>query len=669
MATQGGREGTARPIARVVLDTPLPQLDRVFDYEIPREFDRLVHDGVRVKVPLRSAGRVIEGYVLSCGVETDGERALAEIDDVVSAAPVLPERLHRLARAVADRAAGSVSDVLRLAIPRRTVRVEKVWLAGDRCEAPTVLAEARERAAAAIGRYPGLDEALASDGRVALDAAPGLEHGLPAWIELFCAAATATLARGRSAVLVVPDHRDLDRVDERIREFVPDVAVVRHDARQSGPERYAGYLRTLEEAPCIVIGNRSAVYAPVADAGLVAIWDDGDSLYEEQLAPYVHARDAALVRQGLFGGCLLLAGHTRTTEVERLVRIGFATEVGEERRASPRVILGAPQDTPQTGRIPSQAFRQAREALEHGPVLIQVARPGYAPTLVCAECRSPARCRACGGPLSAAGRGATPVCTRCARLATGWSCASCDSERVRLASSGSERTADELGRAFPGVRVIVADGAHPVLEVDHDPAIVVATRGAEPLCRSGYRMVLLLDGDRMLQAPDLRIGESCLRWWSNAAALAQPGAPVHLVGVTGPVARALATWTQPAYARSELAERTPLRMPPTQRVARVTGDAPAVERALERLRDDVPTLDATAVLGPVPHDDVADRRRSRALVRFEYAAGRDVAASLRASVVHEAMTARSRRPGRGSGRSRPAGNTLAVRLDIVDPDL
>ena len=99
-----------------------------------------------------------------------------------------------------------------------------------------------------------------------------------------------------------------------------------------------------------------------------------------------------------------------------------------------------------------------------------------------------------------------------------------------MASSGSERTADELGRAFPGMRIIVADGEHPVMQVDARPALVVATRGAEPIADGGYRAVVLLDGDRMLQADDLRIGESCLRWWSNAAALAAPGAPVHLVG-------------------------------------------------------------------------------------------------------------------------------------------
>ncbi len=295
-------------------------------------------------------------------------------------------------------------------------------------------------------------------------------------------------------------------------------------------------------------------------------------------------------------------------------------------------------------------------------MLVQVGRPGFAPALVCGQCRHPARCTACGGPLGAHQRGVTPVCGWCGVAAIGWSCSHCQGTTFRLASAGSERTADELGRAFAGTRVIIADGEHPVTRVDARPALVVATRGAEPTADGGYRAVLLLDGDRMLLADALRIGESCLRWWSNAAALAAPGAPVHLVGVTGPVGRAPATWTQPAYARSELAARAPLHMPPVVRLAVLEGTQAAVDRTLETLAADVPGLGPQAVLGPVPIDD-ADPAASRALVRFEYGHGTQVSASLRSSVIAEALRARR------SVKGRRAPNTLRVRLDPIEPEL
>jgi primosomal protein N' (replication factor Y) len=370
----------------------------------------------------------------------------------------------------------------------------------------------------------------------------------------------------------------------------------------------------------------------------------------------------ALLRQEQEGSALLYVGHTRTTDVERLVAHGWLVVVRAARRVLPRVVLSTPQemDQPSALRLPSSAFLSARNAAGEGPVLVQVSRPGFAPSLVCAECRAPARCAQCGGPLGAKHRGAVPVCGWCGRGARAWACTSCSSTQLRLASSGSERTADELGRAFPGVRVIVADSAHPVERVADKPALVVATRGAEPLAEGGYRAVVLLDGPRMLQAPDLRIGESCLRWWSNAAALAAPGAPVHLVGVDGGVARALATWNHSSYARAELAERAPLHMPPAARVALVEGTQAAVARALDGLTEI--GLPRDAVLGPVPVESDDVPARVRALVRFEYGAGTRVAAALRAAVVAEAVAAR-----RGKGRT--ARIALTVRLDILDPEL
>ncbi|WP_223624824.1 primosomal protein N' [Microbacterium sp. EST19A] len=650
--------GESRRIARVLLDSPLPQLDRLFDYALPAEFGD-VPLGVRVRVPLRTAGRVIDGYVVDIDTEDDADRALSEVDSIVSEVAVLPERLHRLARRVADRAAGSASDVLRLVIPKRQVRVEKAWTAES--PVPVVDEDAAARAQEILDAYDGLAAVLDGSGRAAVEAIPQLRDGAEGWSLLLAAAAARLLASGKSSILIVPDHRDLDRLLTTLDGLVPGDAVVRYDSRQTNPDRYRGFLRTLEEAPCIVVGNRSAVYAPV-QAGLVAIWDDGDPLLGEQLAPYVNARDAALLRQELEQSALLFAGHTRTTDVERLVAHGWLDDVRAARRVLPKVVLSTPQEMEQPAgqRMPSSAFLAARTAAAEGPVLVQVSRPGFSPSLVCAECRAPARCPHCGGPLGARHRGAVPVCGWCGRSAQAWACPFCSSTKLRLASSGSERTADELGRAFPGIRVIVADGAHPVERVDAKPALVVATRGAEPLAVGGYRAVVLLDGPRMLQAPDLRIGEACLRWWSNAAALAAPGAPIHLVGVSGAVGMALATWNQAGYARAELESRAPLHMPPTTRVALVEGSAAAVSRALIALGE--LALPSDAVLGPVPVESDDLPPRVRALVRFEYGAGSRVATVLRAAVVAEAVNGRR-------GKARNTKSTLTVRLDILDPEL
>ncbi|MFC0197783.1 primosomal protein N', partial [Microbacterium arthrosphaerae] len=123
----GDDGGRARPrrVARVLIDSPLPQLDRLFDYEIPAELAAEARPGVRVRVPLRSAGRVVDGLLVELGEPDASDRPLSQLETVVSPVPVLTPRLYALARRAADRAAGSAGDILRLAIPKRMVRAEK----------------------------------------------------------------------------------------------------------------------------------------------------------------------------------------------------------------------------------------------------------------------------------------------------------------------------------------------------------------------------------------------------------------------------------------------------------------------------------------------------------------------------------------------------------------
>ncbi len=106
-----------------------------------------------------------------------------------------------------------------------------------------------------------------------------------AWAVLLGAIAVVTWARGRSVLLVVPDHRDLAQLEAVLAPRLPGSALVRDDAGRSGPERYGAYLRLLEPRPVVVMGNRSTVYAPAHDVGVVVVWDDGDPLLGEPLSP------------------------------------------------------------------------------------------------------------------------------------------------------------------------------------------------------------------------------------------------------------------------------------------------------------------------------------------------------------------------------------------------
>tara|TARA_R110000868_G_scaffold411390_1_gene703541 strand:- start:118949 stop:120901 length:1953 start_codon:yes stop_codon:yes gene_type:complete len=645
-------------IARVLVDSPLPQLDRLLDYRIP-ELVEGVEPGQRVSVPLRSAGRLATGFVVEITQQREYPGPLSDVAAVVSPVRVLAPEVWNLARAVADRAAGSANDVLRLAVPKRQARVEKTWLAREAdaavapFEAPTVTDYAPAE----------LETALADRRRIALGVRPGVtrtENGqwVGRWARTLGQLAARTLATGESAIIVVPDHRDQEQLAAVLAELVPPEALVRADARQSDPERYRGLLRALEPAPAVIVGSRSAIYAPASKLGLIAVWNDGDPLLGEPLAPYIHARDAALVRQEQQRCALVLAGHTRSTEVQRLVEVGWLGEIAPERPRHPRVVptanMAANDGLAAQARIPSFAWKQARAALEEGPVLVQVARPGYAPGLRCQDCGTAARCRSCAGPLRERSAGAVPSCTWCGALETSWRCPNCESTRLRRSGVGAGRTADELGRAFPGVRIIIADGERTVLEVDERPTLVIATRGAEPIAAGGYRAVLLLDGERMIARESLRVAEDCARWWADAAALAADDGVVVLVGVGGALASAMVTWRFDTLASAELSDRRDLRFPPAVRMATLDGFPDVVAAAVAELP---PTVD---VLGVTEHDG-----RSRALLRFDYAAGAAAAQAVRAEIIRHAT--RRRKPVPGSPRRGRQPLPLRARFDDPEP--
>lgn len=683
-------------VARVLIDSPLPQLDHLFDYRIPEELADLALPGVRVTVPWRSAGRTIDGYLVEvfdpAAAAAEGadefHGTLSPIESVVSSVSVLTEPVYRLARRLADRAAGNANDIIRLAVPGRQVRVEKAWLAANAPQAdaaPTGETEVGVEGAvepavaeAVAGQpatgapahsrfadYPAdaLDTVLAEKGRRAVSAVPRLVRladgrTIGHWAQTLAELAVHTHSLGRTAILVVPDFRDQDQVLAALEQLAPAESVSRVDARQSNPDRYRAFLACLGDAPRIILGNRSAVYAPARDLGLIALWDDGDPLHAEPLSPYVHARDAALVRQEQSGSALVFLSHARSVEVQRLVALGWLGEVHPTKNIHPRVIptdyQGEPDPQARAARIPTAAWQAAKAAIATGPVLVQVSTPGYAPMLACQTCKKAARCTHCQGPLALASANATPACRWCGALAAEWRCVHCEGHTLRVMSVGSGRTAEELGRAFPGSRVILADGDHLVQHLGAEPALVIATRGAEPTPTGGYHAILLLDGERMLARESLRVGEDLLRSWSNTAALAAPGASVVLVGVGGEIARALNNWRADAFAQSELDDRRLLRFPPAVRVASVTGTVDDVTRALV----EVETIAGVDVLGPV----TTEAPLVRAIVRFAYAGGDEVARVLKAHIVQNATKRRA--PKGGSFRPAP---TLKVRFD--DPEL
>ena len=615
------------PVARVLIESSLPHLDRPFDYSVPAVLDVAARPGVRVKVKFN--GQELPGYLLDRTDVSDAGHPLVPLHKVVSPVPVLTPAVAELAGRVAARYAGTLSDVLRVAVPPRMAKLEKEFAPDGLLDAglfssDSAAAPPPPRTASAWSTYRNGPAFLSHLGagespRAVLTALQG--YGPGGWPRMVAEAVAAVRLSGRGAVVVVPDYRDLDRVESALLELLPPDDVARLTADDGQTPRYRSFLRLLSGAAGVAVGTRSAAYAPVRNLGLVVCWDDGDDLHIEQRSPYAHSREVLLLRAGQEGAACLLAAHSRSTETERLVGSGWARPVEAERsvvrRTVARVLNTADSfelerdPLARIARLPGAAWRAAKEGLERGPVLVQVARAGYAPSLVCETCREPARCTACGGPLAIAGPiagpgggAAIPQCRWCSSPAPAWRCGTCNGVRLRRGATGALRTAEELGRAFPGTPVITSSGDQVKATVPDSKALVVATVGAEPVAPAGYAAALLLDGDSLLRRENLRAGEDAVRRWFNAAALVRPAPDRGLVVITADDAAgvgALLRWDPAGYAGRELALRQELQLPPAVRVASVTGGRTAVGHFTEAVQQRLAAQGtALRVAGPAP---------------------------------------------------------------------
>jgi primosomal protein N' (replication factor Y) (superfamily II helicase) len=592
-------------IARLLVDTPLAHLDRPFDYAIPAALDSAVVPGVRVRV--RFAGVRRDAWVLERVASTDHPGRLSQVDRVVSPVPALTPELRILCRAVADRWAGSMSDVVRLAIPARHARAESESAGVD--PAPVVVATP-DKTGGTWQHYDHGDRILDATSRLVAAVAPGdSSHEM-------VALALAAVAKG--ALAVVPDHRDVARVITHLHALMPSDDVVVLTADVGPAERYRRWLRVLRGQARIVVGTRAAAFAPVVDLERVVILDDGDDLHAEQHAPYWHAREVLALRAHQQRAGFVMIATARTAEGQQLVNSGWAHSVerprGQIRTSGPRISATGSDDAlagdvaARSARIPRRAFDVIRAGLKRGPVLISSARGGYVPRLSCQDCREPLACPDCRGAL-ALRSGSVPSCTRCGRMCGDVRCPSCASVRRRADSIGSMRTAEELGRAFPGIPVRVSSGDHVLDVVGPEPALVICTPGAEPFAQAGYAAAVILDARVGLDRPDLRAGEETLRRWFDVASRvvsAERAGEVTVVAEADlPSVQALIRWDPIGAAQRELQEREQMRMTPAARTAEIVGGSLSVREFTGSLE-----LPAHAqVLGPVPIPGEEDRVR------------------------------------------------------------
>ena len=435
---------------------------------------------------------------------------------------------------------------------------------------------------------------------------------------VLASAVAAVLASGRRVLIVVPNDDDIARVRAGLRLINPAPRVVTLTSTAGPQARYGAYLRALSGQADVVVGTRSAAFVPVPDLGLIWLWRDSDPSMPDPQAPYWHPRgDGHAQRRRT--GAVDRGSRTRSTDVQRLVEVGWAREVTPSRPAwrSGAATVRAVSEA-DTARDAAAQFARLPGLLSRwpGPVSMGfrnlIARPvrcwsrfaaGYLPAVACTRCRELARCPRCEGALTLPARGGAPVCRRCGASAPDWTCVVCGG--IGCVPFGSEvgaprrnwRRPSRRSRCEPATLRSACWRPWPTCR-----ASWWRRRAPNPVVSGRYRAALLLDGDAMLAVPRLRAAEDAVARWCDAAAMVDAGGTVLLVAASqsSPV-QAMVRADPVGWASRELAERTAARLPPAVRMIALEGASESVSEVLAELeRGWPPGVPALDPLGPVP---------------------------------------------------------------------
>jgi len=556
--TQPGPSTTDNPVAQVWVDNGVFHLDQSFDYLVPDEFDLSVQIGVRVQVPFN--GRECEALVLSRSEKTSGMK-LKSIDKVISPVPVASQRSLNLIESVASRWACHPFDVIRSAIPPRVAGVEKKnW--------PTDV----------------LTVDLPSSIREYLQ--------LPAFqdpFEILAKFLKNSVKRG-SVLVIVPEARSIHRLQLQI----PHALVLGSELSRS--ERYENFLRARTELNQIIIGTRSAVFADVPDLAAIVIFNESSEHLYEVRAPGWNARDVAILRARQENIAIHFLGYSPSAEVARLIDIGWLTY----RAARSKVkVLTFQQEFSEL--LPGRIIQELRSLIKNGPILFIAPRKGYSQAISCSHCRNISLCE-CGGRLEKKSATSSITCSLCPNVFSDWVCKYCSGVRPFLLNRGSERFAQEIGKALPGVPITLSESEKVVEDAQISSGVVVATPGSAPMAIHGYSAVVILDGENLLNQSDLRAQERAREvFFSNLSLLRSTGTALLVVNHSNSIVGALSSWKPSLISLRELREREEAALPPFVRCVSLDieeSEASTLTRALNKSRQDGRLPESTRILGP-----------------------------------------------------------------------
>ncbi|MEB3299067.1 MAG: primosomal protein N' [Candidatus Sericytochromatia bacterium] len=492
---------------------------------------------------------------------------------------------------------------------------------------------------------------LSSEQRQALGAVLGASSDTPLLLhgitgsgktEVYMQAMAACLAEGRQALMLVPEISLTPQTERRFRRRFGGRVVVLHSGLSDG-ERQEGWQRAADGRADIVVGARSALFAPLPRPGLIILDEEHDGAYKQEQAPRYHARLAAQRLAAHTGARLVLGSATPALETWHATLEGRCHRVRMPTRIHglplpPVTVVDMREETldGHGGLFSRRLIQALEETLERGEqAIILLNRRGWAPTVLCRTCGTLVRCPTCAIALTHHREAGQLRCHYCGHAESPEKpCSSCGGSCTRSRGAGTEQVTALLERRFEGVPILRLDRDTAAAKDAHDrilgafgrkeAGILVGTQMvAKGLDFPGVTLVGVLSADAALGLPDFRAAERTFQLVTQVAGRAgrarEGRVVVQALDPDHPAVRHAARHDYEAFANEELALRRMLDYPPFTRLVVVTAssqDETLAEAAARSFRGSLPATEGQ-VLGPAPAPLARLHGRSRHLILFK----------------------------------------------------
>ncbi len=447
--------------------------------------------------------------------------------------------------------------------------------------------------------------------------------------EVYLAAIEAVVASGRGAIVLVPEISLTPQTVGRFRSRLGDDVAVIH-SRLSAGERFDQWQLALEGRVRVVVGARSALFAPVRDLALIVIDEEHEPSYKQAQTPRYHARDVAERLITIRGGALVLGSATPSMESQyavetgRFERVALTQRVGGGSPPPVEVVDMGAEFADGNRSIFSNRLRTELQAVtaRGDKAVLFLNRRGFASFLLCRECGFVPECPSCSVSLTYHEDGGRLQCHHCGHTATApVTCPRCDSPYLRKFGAGTQRAEVELESLVPGVPIIRMDadttsrkGGHETVLARFDapgPAVLLGTQMiAKGLDFPDVTLVGVLSADTSMHVPDFRAAERTYQLLEQVAGRAGRGPKggtviIQTYWADHPAVLAVMRREPSLLFDTERAERASIGYPPYVRLANVGFSGPkapdvreAATRFAKTLAEQLP--DGWRILGPSP---------------------------------------------------------------------